>query len=268
MTTDQPVPNPPADDQTVEQQARRRTIKAFVGLGLAALVPVSVWRWVRSQPTRGGAPQPLLEAHKANAKVFKGLIGPGRLAPTFPLDMAAKPARVNGGIGLTPAMPTDWQLRLERSPTDSQVLTMDDIRALPKHEEVIEFKCVEGWSQIQHWGGVRLVDVLDRYGAGARTGKPVSKTDPADRYGYVGMETPSRGYYVGIDMASALHPQTLLAYELNGEPISANHGAPLRLLIPIKYGIKNLKCIGRIFFADQPPRDFWAEQGYDYFSGL
>lgn len=268
MNTDQPVPNPSDDDRAVEQEARRRTIKAFIGFGLASLVPVGVWRWVRFQPTTGGAPQVLLPAHNVNAKVFDGLISPQRLAPTFPTSMAANPARVNGAIGLTPAPPPTWQLRLERGPADSQLLTMNDIRALPKQDEVIEFKCVEGWSQVQHWGGVRLVDLLDRYGAGSRTGQPVSKTDPADQYRYVGMETPNRGYYVGIDMASALHPQTLLAYELNGEPISARHGAPLRLLIPIKYGIKNLKCIGRIFFADQPPRDFWAEQGYDYFSGL
>ena len=69
-------------------------------------------------------------------------------------------------------------------------------------------------------------------------------------------------------MASALHPQTLLAYELNGQPITAPHGAPLRLIIPVKYGVKNLKRIGRMFFADERPRDFWAERGYDYYVGL
>ncbi len=85
---------------------------------------------------------------------------------------------------------------------------------------------------------------------------------------YVGMETPDGEYYVGLDMESALHPQTLLAYEMNDKPLTEEHGAPLRLIIPVKYGIKNLKRIGSINFSNQRPRDYWAEQGYDYYSGL
>jgi DMSO/TMAO reductase YedYZ molybdopterin-dependent catalytic subunit len=85
---------------------------------------------------------------------------------------------------------------------------------------------------------------------------------------YVGMETPDKGYYVGIDMPSAMHPQTLLAYEVNDQPLPGKHGQPLRLIIPVKYGIKNLKRIGSISFSNTRPRDYWAEQGYDYYSGL
>jgi DMSO/TMAO reductase YedYZ molybdopterin-dependent catalytic subunit len=69
-------------------------------------------------------------------------------------------------------------------------------------------------------------------------------------------------------MASALHPQSLLAYEMNGQPLEDRHGAPLRLVIPVKYGIKNLKRIGRIEYTNSRPADYWAEQGYDYYSGL
>ncbi len=82
------------------------------------------------------------------------------------------------------------------------------------------------------------------------------------------METPDGDYYVGLDRASAMHPQTLLAYEMNGEPLTNAHGAPLRLLIPVKYGVKNLKRIGKISFADARPRDYWAENGYDYDCGF
>ena len=82
------------------------------------------------------------------------------------------------------------------------------------------------------------------------------------------METPNGKYYVGLETESALHPQTLLAYEMNGMPIRPEHGAPLRLIIPVKYGIKNLKLIGKISFAEKRPRDYWAERGYDYNSGL
>src|SRR5438445_25196 len=82
-----------------------------------------------------------------------------------------------------------------------------------------------------------------------------------------GAETPDGGYYVGLDMESALHPQTLLCYEMNGQPLTLAHGAPLRLVIPVKYGIKNIKRIGTIRFTNQRPADYWAEQGYDWYSG-
>src|SRR5262249_41855042 len=85
---------------------------------------------------------------------------------------------------------------------------------------------------------------------------------------YVGMATPDGKYYVGLDAASALHPQTLLAYEMNGQPLEEKHGAPLRLAIPVKYGIKNIKRIGKISYQTARPRDFWGEDGYDWYAGF
>jgi DMSO/TMAO reductase YedYZ molybdopterin-dependent catalytic subunit len=128
---------------------------------------------------------------------------------------------------------------------------------LPKTEIVFSFKCVEGWDQISHWGGVKFADVIDHY-----------KLHNETKLAYVSMETPDKGYYVGLDMPSATHPQTLLAYEVNGRPLPVKHGAPLRLIIPVKYGIKNLKRISTIAFSNERPRDYWAERGYDYYSGL
>lgn len=122
---------------------------------------------------------------------------------------------------------------------------------------LLHFKCVEGWDQIQHWAGVRLSNFLLHY-----------KLDKLGEKNYMGLETPNNEYYVGLERDSVLHPQTILAYEMNGKPITSNHGAPLRLIIPVKYGIKNLKRIGLMSFSDQRPKDYWAEQGYDYYSGL
>jgi DMSO/TMAO reductase YedYZ molybdopterin-dependent catalytic subunit len=82
------------------------------------------------------------------------------------------------------------------------------------------------------------------------------------------MVTPGEGYYVGLDMPSALHPQTLLAWEMNGEPLTGEHGAPLRLSIPVKYGIKNIKRIGAIGYREKEPADYWCERGYDFYAGL
>jgi hypothetical protein len=144
-------------------------------------------------------------------------------------------------------------------PQPGLLLTMDDLRALPHVELINDFKCIEGWSEIVHWGGVRFADLIARY-------QPINGPDHG-RARYVSLETPDGGYYVGIDMADALHPQTLLCYEINNQPLTMEHGAPLRLVIPLKYGIKHLKQIGRITFTNERPRDYWAEQGYDWDSG-
>ena len=121
---------------------------------------------------------------------------------------------------------------------------------------------------ITNWSGALLSDFVAKYKLGTHSGKEFDKNNPHDLAEYVGMETPDGGYYIGLDIASALHPQTILCYEMNGEELPEDHGGPIRLIIPTKYGIKNLKRIGKIFFTDDRPRDFWFEQGYDYFAGL
>jgi Oxidoreductase molybdopterin binding domain len=149
------------------------------------------------------------------------------------------------------------------------LLTMADVRKLPHVEMVTEFKCIEGWSEIVYWGGARLRDFLAAFPRRAGSGNRLHPTELATGIPkYVGFETPDGQYYVGIELEVALHPQTLLAYELNGQPLTPDHGAPLRLVTPLKYGIKQLKQIGRIVYTDGRPHDYWHEQGYDYYAGL
>lgn len=150
------------------------------------------------------------------------------------------------------------------------LLTLDDIRGLPRVEMTTELKCIEGWSTIVNWAGASFADFAARYQPptrGVGGGAPDVRARPQELVRYVALETPDGGYYVGMDMASALHPQTLLCYEMNGRPLTPEHGAPLRLVTPVKYGIKHIKRIGRITFADERPGDFWAERGYDWYSG-
>ncbi|MGI8773076.1 MAG: molybdopterin-dependent oxidoreductase [Acidobacteriaceae bacterium] len=139
------------------------------------------------------------------------------------------------------------------------LLTMEDVRALPHVELTNEFKCIEGWSEIVHWGGVRFADLIERY--------PPMHGPSQGRPRYVSLETPNGDYFVGLEMADAMHPQTLLCYDMNDQPLSMDHGAPLRLVIPLKYGIKHLKQIGKITFTNDRPRDYWAEQSYDWYAG-
>src|SRR5581483_6235224 len=96
-------------------------------------------------------------------------------------------------------------------------------------EMVTELKCIEGWSQVVHWAGVRLSDFAAKYGLATRSGQPLDLAKrPKDILNYVSLVTPDGEYYIGLDMPSALHPQTLLCYEMNGQPLADIHGAPLR----------------------------------------
>jgi len=144
--------------------------------------------------------------------------------------------------------------------TPGLLLTMDDILKLPRHELVTQFKCIEGWSQIIHWGGVRMADFIDAY-------PPARKADGSlPRYVY--METPNGDYYVGYDLHVCRHPQTLLVTEMAGKPLTQRHGAPLRLHAPTKYGYKQIKRIGVIAYSDLKPDDYWTKLGYDWYAGL
>jgi hypothetical protein len=263
MTTNDQTPHiPERETLTTEQQIRRRTIRGLIGFGAAALVPFGIWKWIGSAPREAGVPQPLRRALQTNERLANTYFSPRHLAPTFGPDKIGRPIRQNGYDGLRGAFdPAAWRLNVEQPGKPPLVLTLAEVQALPKQDLIFEFKCVEGWSQIQRWAGTRLSDLVEKYDLGRKPG-----TD--EPYAYVGLKTPDAGYYVGLETPAALHPQTLLAYEMDGQPLTNAHGAPLRLIVPTKYGIKNLKRIGTLWFADQPPRDFWAERGYDYHAGL
>ena len=161
-----------------------------------------------------------------------------------------------------------YRLEIE-GPAGSKTLTLADVKALPHVSVTTELRCVEGWSEIVTWGGARLADLAAMTGLARRSGQagdPLANRD--DLLPYVAMTTPDSVYYVGLDAPSAFHPQTLLCYEMNGEPLQKHRGAPLRLAIPLKYGIKSLKQIGTIRFTDTRPDDYWAKRGYDWYAGF
>jgi DMSO/TMAO reductase YedYZ molybdopterin-dependent catalytic subunit len=260
---------PLQSENAVLAEARRRSRRSFIGLGLAGLVGIGGWRWLLSQPDDSGIPHPLRKALDANGQLTHAYFKETRLAPEFARSRARMP-RKNGSAGLEEELdPATWRLRVQPYGTGNpREFTLADIKALPKVEMTTELKCIEGWSVVVHWGGARLSDFLARYPLASRSGQPANTDNPpADLAPYVGMLTPDEKYYVGLDMASALHPQTLLCYEMNGEALTPNHGAPLRLVTPLKYGIKHIKRLGTIAFADTRPKDYWAELGYDWDSG-
>jgi hypothetical protein len=143
--------------------------------------------------------------------------------------------------------------------TPGLLLPMDDILKLPLHELVTQFKCIEGWSQIVHWAGVRMADFIEAYPPALGRGR-----EPR----YVYMETPDGDYYTGYDLQACRHPQTLLVTEMMGAPLTQYHGAPLRLHMPTKYGYKQIKRIGLISYTNSKPDDYWTKLGYDWYAGL
>lgn len=250
---------------TVDQQITRRnfiSFATFIGAGAAAY---GGWKWlynsaIEPKTITGSARVPLRRALNKTELFFRNFFSNKNLVKTYPKSMAAKKVRVNSRIGMYDNNTFDvaaWKLEVKKPGDDSVFISLDELKALPKTEIVFAFKCVEGWDQISYWGGVKFSDFMAHY-----------KLDSLAKLQYVGLETPDKNYYVGLDMDSAMHPQTLLAYEVNAKPLPPEHGAPLRLIIPVKYGIKNLKRIGSISFNNNRPRDYWAEKGYDYYSGL
>lgn len=252
-----------ANDADVEAEVRRHTRRNFIVAGAAAAAGLGGWKWLRSRPAEGGAAWPLRRVLAANERIAGAFFDPNRLSRTYDPSQVMRPARVNGGIGLAAnADAENWRLNIEgaaaavaEGAASPVALTLDDLRAFPRRELTTELRCIEGWTMIVHWTGVRLADVMARF-------------PPPRPVRYLSMETPGRGYYVGLDIASAMHPQTLLAWAINGEPLSWQHGAPLRLAIPIKYGVKNIKRIATIRYTDIRPADFWGERGYDWYCGL
>jgi DMSO/TMAO reductase YedYZ molybdopterin-dependent catalytic subunit len=250
---------------TIDQKITRRTFISFGVFGAAAVGGVFGWKWLYNSPDEikgitGGTRVPLRRALNKTELAFRRVFSNNNLVKTYPKSMAAKKVRVNSDIGVEAEKPFDiagWKLEVKKQNGEVTYITLQELQALPKTEIVYTFKCVEGWDQISYWGGVKFSDFITHF-----------KLDDQAKLEYVGMETPDKTYYVGIDMPSVMHPQTLLAYEVNAKPLPLEHGAPLRLIIPVKYGIKNLKRIGTITFSNKRPRDYWAEDGYDYYSGL
>lgn len=250
-------------DESAAKRYKRKNLIAFIVFFAMIGISWAGWKWLVNQPLdngiRGGIQTPLRKVLDLNEEVYSGLYSTKNLVKEYPKSAAAKKARVNGDVGLDATLfdTAAWKLQVVRTDGDTLFLTMNDIKQLPKIDVVHNFKCIEGWSQITWWSGTRFSELIKKYGLNKEA-----------QMKFVGMNTPDEEYYVGIDMPSIMHPQTILCYELNGKPLPMNQGYPLRLIIPVKYGVKHLKRIGTINFSNTKPPDYWAERGYDYYTGL
>jgi DMSO/TMAO reductase YedYZ molybdopterin-dependent catalytic subunit len=180
-----------------------------------------------------------------------------RLMPTYPESQAVKDFRYNAyyDSSLIPKIDGEtFKLNLSGLIDSRRPWTLPELYALPQQSQVTRHVCVEGWSMIGKWTGVPLRTFLERIGADL-TAK------------YVGLECAD-GYYSSIDMASALHPQTLLTFKISDEILAPKYGFPLKLRVATKLGFKNPKWITAIYVTNRFPGGFWEDRGYNWFAGV
>ena len=250
-----------AEGPEAEARIRRISRRAFLqAAGVVLAGGIGLYEFNKRAPVSDNIKSPLRAMLNFNDAVASGLFfSPSHRAREFPRSFAVEPK--NNYKGDTPTVDlAAWRLSVPGVGGNASSIDLGAIKKMPIVDQTTELKCIEGWSVIVNWTGARFVDFAKAYPPPPDAKYVSFLSEPTD--------FPDERYYVGIDLESALHPQTLLAYEMNGKPLAAAHGAPLRLVIPTKYGIKNIKLITGIAYSATRPADYWFEQGYDYFAGL
>jgi DMSO/TMAO reductase YedYZ molybdopterin-dependent catalytic subunit len=223
------------------------------GLSLGALVMLTGCDVRRPKSVEAA----LLAISRLNDKVQGLLFDPNKLAPTYPASMILRPPKFNAYfdvMDLKPVNGATWRLELSGLIADKRPWTLPQLLTLPQTSMVIKHVCVEGWSYFGGWSGVPLRVFLERVGADLRAKYVAFKT--ADDY-------PS-----SIDMATALHPQTLLATQYGGDTLTDPFGYPMRLRMSTKLGYKNPKWVTAIEVTNRYPGGFWEEKGFPWFAGI
>ena len=248
------VPDPAILDnhrRLIRLLARRRVLRGGLSLGALAMLTGCD---VSYDPAVDKA---LRQVSSFNDRVQAALFDPTHLAPTYPKSMILKPPKFNAYYDITQVKPVseqNWKLEVAGLVADKRPWTVERLAALPETEMVIKHICVEGWDYIGGWSGPTLRSFLERVGADLRAKYVAFKT--ADDY-------PS-----SIDMATALHPQTLLATKYAGATLADPFGFPLRLRMATKLGYKNPKWITAIEVTNRYPGGYWESLGFNWFAGI
>ena len=180
-----------------------------------------------------------------------------RLARVYP---EAARSSAMPGYYISPEMPMldiakPWALEVGGEVKAPAALTLEMLQQLARISYTVKHHCVEGWTAVATWSGVPFPALA-------------ALVQPTGRARYVRFDSFDNGYYNGWDMASAMHPQTMLAYAFNDRPLMAEHGAPVRLYSPIKLGYKLTKYLTRITFTSSRPGGYWEDQGYPWLGGI
>lgn len=233
------------EDKKLKRLSRRELLK------LAPLVAVGAFAVTRWQ-------DPLLSRGVRLSDWASGLLFRRRhRAATFADAVPFEKFPYNGYDDLDPGVDLEnWTLTVAGNVRHPGEYTLAQIQALPKIRQNTRHVCVEGWDVIGRFGGARISDFLSLVGA-----------DPGARFLTVEC---ADDYYESLDMATALHPQSLLCYEMYDKPLDRGHGAPLRLSLPTKLGYKSAKYLTKLTVASElgAQRGYWEDQGYSWYAGL
>jgi DMSO/TMAO reductase YedYZ molybdopterin-dependent catalytic subunit len=238
----------------IEPELRKLNRRAFLGgtLSLGSLALLTGC----DLSTHSGVDAALEAILRFDDRVQAALFSGARMAQTYPASAISKPFRFNAYYSEweVRTVPDGWRLAVTGRVSEKTSWTIQQLRALPQVEQITRHICVEGWSQIGQWSGVPLYAFLRRVGADLRA-----------RYvKFVCFD----GYSTSIDMASALHSQTILALDFERQPLAPEWGAPVRLRIPTKLGFKSAKHEAAVEVTNTFPGGFWENQGYDWHAGV
>jgi DMSO/TMAO reductase YedYZ molybdopterin-dependent catalytic subunit len=223
------------------------------GLSLGALVVLGGCDIIDSDAAEGV----LRQISKFNDRAQALLFNPNTLAPEFPESKITRPFPFNGYYSEDEAPEVDgknYKLEVGGLIDNKAPWTLDKLYALPQVSQITRHVCVEGWSAIGSWQGVRLSEFLKRLGADTRAK-------------YVWFQC-AEGYSNTIDMATALHPQTQLSFKFDNQILPRKYGFPMKCRIPTKLGFKNPKYITALYVQNNDAGGYWENQGYNWFSGL
>jgi DMSO/TMAO reductase YedYZ molybdopterin-dependent catalytic subunit len=220
---------------------------------------------VRGDMNSRGKEWLLNKALRIDDDVAEALYSRDRMVPIYTKSQITQIKNNYNGATPDPGYISGWNLTIEGLASGLSVAV--DIRKLMNrfsmHEQITRLVCVEGWSAIAWWAGLRFDDLLRAY-------PPMSQAKWARVESSVNLDASGNPdpYFVSIDLATARHPQTLLVTHLSSQPLTVEHGAPLRLLVPVKLGLKNVKAVTRITYSAEEPKDFWAQYGYSSYDGI
>jgi DMSO/TMAO reductase YedYZ molybdopterin-dependent catalytic subunit len=230
---------------------RRHILRGSLSLGALAML-------TGCDVTNESAVQSVLRTVSSfNDRFQQFLFRPDHLAPTYSEAQVVKPPRFNAYYDVNDVDPVDgrtWKLELAGRIADKQSWTVEGFVTLPEQEWIIRHICVEGWDYIGQWSGVNLRHFLERVGADLKAK-------------YVAFKCAD-DYSGSIDMATALHPQTILATKYARQPIADPFGFPLRLRTATKLGFKNPKWITAIEVTNTYPGGYWEDRGFNWFAGI
>lgn len=219
--------------------------------------------------------QSLLEIAENGSRRAQRLVTPrSKLAKEFDAKDISPKFRANGNPPpITMEYATDaqnhwtkWRLEVSGLIKQPASFSLADLKSMPSRTQITRHDCVEGWSVIGKWKGVRLEEIINRVQPGTDAKYVVFRC----------MDTDSDGvnYFESIDMIDAVHPQTILAYELNDQPLPIDNGAPLRLRVENQLGYKHAKYIRALEFVSslnkigQGKGGYWEDQGYEWYAGI